>query len=411
MGSSEKIEAYRTWKGTPVPWDIDRYNQKSKDRNVADDDEAADGHRGPAGETGVPEIVRNVVSSPGQSLDESVQRTVEDRMGESLGDVRIHAGPRAAEAAEAIDARAFTVGNHIAFNHGEYDPDSAEGQHVLVHELAHVRQQTGGALSMLPQEDVALEVDPDPALEREAEETARRVMSGSEVGIQRVGDVEIHIQRRKYEKYVEIIKERDRATQEIADAPDETPTHPSEVNEPSGLPELGEISEERSATEEGVHRDVFEQEYPEIDDIVGEVHHAIEQQIIDPEGDPFFPGLIPPREMHSVENLRGIPEEIVAKLHRSVIRVKWNEIYKDAKFVKLQRDWMNMYKEYVYPNPRELSAKEAAARVDKSDVPKEMIELRDQVTEYLLTKVKEIDRELGEHFLPEMYTGEDTTDG
>ena len=51
MGSSEKIEAYRMWKGTPVPWDIDRDNQKSKDRNVADDDEAADGHRGPAGET------------------------------------------------------------------------------------------------------------------------------------------------------------------------------------------------------------------------------------------------------------------------------------------------------------------------------------------------------------------------
>ncbi|RYJ07752.1 DUF4157 domain-containing protein [Halogeometricum borinquense] len=39
----------------------------------------------------------------------------------------------------------------MAFNHGEYDPSSAEGQHVLAHELAHVRQQTGGAVSMLPQ--------------------------------------------------------------------------------------------------------------------------------------------------------------------------------------------------------------------------------------------------------------------
>ena len=124
-----------------------------------------------------------------------------------------------------------------------------------------------------------------------------------------------------------------------------------------------------------------------------------------------MPELIPPREMHSVENLRGIPEEIVAKLHRSVIRVKWNEIYSEREFLDLQAEWMDMYKEYVDPNPRDLSIKEAAARIDKSDVPEEMIELRDEITEYPLTKVKKIDRELGEHFLPEMYTGEDTTDG
>jgi hypothetical protein len=86
---------------------------------------------------------------------------MEDRMGDSLGDVRIHTGPQAAAACESINARAFTVGNHIAFNSGEYDPGSPEGQHVLAHELAHVRQQTGGAVSMLPQDDLELEVDPD----------------------------------------------------------------------------------------------------------------------------------------------------------------------------------------------------------------------------------------------------------
>jgi len=39
---------------------------------------------------------------------------------------------------------------------------------VLAHELAHVRQQNEGAVSMLPQEDMQLEVDPDPAPEHEA---------------------------------------------------------------------------------------------------------------------------------------------------------------------------------------------------------------------------------------------------
>jgi len=118
-------------------------------------------------------------------------------MNESFGDVRIHTGPTAAAACESISARAFTVGNHIAFNSCEYDPESPEGQHVLAHELAHVRQQTGGAVSMLPQDDVELEVDPDPALEREAEETAQRVMSGGELGIQCLQQTQVHIQRTK----------------------------------------------------------------------------------------------------------------------------------------------------------------------------------------------------------------------
>lgn len=67
----------------------------------------------------------------------------------------------------------------------------------MVHELAHVRQQTGGAVSMLPQEHLELEIDPDPKLEEEAEEVAQRVMSGGELGIQRMQDTEVHVQRLK----------------------------------------------------------------------------------------------------------------------------------------------------------------------------------------------------------------------
>jgi len=139
--------------------------------------------------------VRKVISSRGQSLDTDIQRTMKDRMGDSFSDVQIHTGPRAAQACDQINARAFTVGNNIAFNQGEFDLESPEGQHVLVHELAHVRQQTGGAVSMLPQENLALEIDPDPRLEEEAEETAQRVMAGGELGIQRMQDTEVHVQR------------------------------------------------------------------------------------------------------------------------------------------------------------------------------------------------------------------------
>ncbi|MDS0283962.1 DUF4157 domain-containing protein [Haloarcula onubensis] len=146
-------------------------------------------------ETTAPDAVHEVLESRGRPLPDRIQSDIEERMDASLGDVTVHTGAKAADACDAINARAFTVGNHIAFNTGEYDPASAEGQHVLAHELAHVEQQTGGAISMLPQDDLDLEIDPDPQLEREAEETAQRVMEGGELGVQRLGQTEVHVQR------------------------------------------------------------------------------------------------------------------------------------------------------------------------------------------------------------------------
>ncbi|WP_396613695.1 DUF4157 domain-containing protein (plasmid) [Haloferax sp. S1W] len=180
-----------------VPKDIERRNAKSVQRSRNAHHEASK-----AGDAQVPDSVRDVISSPGQHLDSSIQQAIEERMGDSLGDVRIHTGPQAAKACEDINARAFTVGNHIAFNHGEYDPNSAEGQHVLAHELAHVRQQTGGAVSMLPQTG-ELEIDPDERLEREAEETAKRVMRGGELGIFRMRHSDVHVQRMGEGEYID----------------------------------------------------------------------------------------------------------------------------------------------------------------------------------------------------------------
>jgi len=120
---------------------------------------------------------------------------MEDRMGESFDDVRVHTGPTAAQACESINARAFTVGNHVAFNRGEYDPESAEGQHVIAHELAHVRQQTDGAVSMLPQNNVKSEIDTNTKLESEAEGATQRVVEGRKLDIQRLSETHIYVQR------------------------------------------------------------------------------------------------------------------------------------------------------------------------------------------------------------------------
>ncbi len=209
LGAAERVQRIKESTGTGPSRTVSGPhlgNQPSRGASSALQRSAEGGAQsGAAGETQVPEGVRDVISSPGRSLDTSIRRAVEDRMGDSLGDVRIHTGPKAAQACEQINARAFTVGNHVAFNSGEYDPSSPEGQHVLAHELAHVRQQTGGAVSMLPQEDLGLEIDPDPQLEREAEETAQRVTQGGELGIQRMAGTEVHVQRLPEDKLFEAI--------------------------------------------------------------------------------------------------------------------------------------------------------------------------------------------------------------
>jgi len=144
----------------------------------------------------VPGKVLDVLSNGGQPLDQPVQRALEERMDADFSDVRIHTGGTAAKAAEAIDAKAFTCGNDIVFNSGEYDPESPEGQHLLAHELAHVTQQNGGApISMMPQEGADLEIDPDPQLEREADEAAAQALSGEEpLVVNRLG-TDVHVQR------------------------------------------------------------------------------------------------------------------------------------------------------------------------------------------------------------------------
>ena len=192
MGTPSKMQAFRQRKGTPIPWNIEQRNEASKRRNTSavqrDTQESA------AGNTQVPESVRNVVSSPGQPVDAALRKPVESEIGQSLEHARVHRSPAADAACNQLNARAFTVNNHVAVRSDQPDPGTPAGQHLMSHELTHVAQQTGGAISLLPDAG-ALEVDPDPQLEQEAEETAQRVMQGGELGIQRLSDTDVHVQR------------------------------------------------------------------------------------------------------------------------------------------------------------------------------------------------------------------------
>ena len=84
----------------------------------------------------------NAIKGGGRPLAESERAYFEPRFGHDFSQVRVHADARAAEAAQALNARAFTVGQDIFFANWEYSPLSTEGRRLLSHELTHTLQQS-----------------------------------------------------------------------------------------------------------------------------------------------------------------------------------------------------------------------------------------------------------------------------
>lgn len=106
----------------------------------------------------------------GQPFTASVSAFFEPRLGYDFSQVRIHTSGRAAEAAQMINARAFTISRDIFFGQGEYQPDSNQGRRLIAHELTHVMQQ-GAARPLVPQS--MRSTSTTPILSRLAPQTAR----------------------------------------------------------------------------------------------------------------------------------------------------------------------------------------------------------------------------------------------
>ena len=82
----------------------------------------------------------------GQPLDSGVRSRMESAFGTSFSQVRAHTDANAAILSQNLNARAFSVGGHIAFGEGEYRPGTVIGDALIAHELAHVAQQRSGTL-------------------------------------------------------------------------------------------------------------------------------------------------------------------------------------------------------------------------------------------------------------------------
>jgi len=126
----------------------------------------------------VSDLLNEVVGSPGQSLDAETRSFMESRLGYDFGQVRLHIDSKAAESAAAINAKAYTIGDNIAFGAGQYSPGTVEGRRLLAHELTHILQQASGPVagSSRLDESISISEPADPS-EKEAEEVSALVSS------------------------------------------------------------------------------------------------------------------------------------------------------------------------------------------------------------------------------------------
>jgi len=121
-----------------------------------------------------PDPLRATLSAPGRPLAPALRESMQAAFAFDFSSVRIHDDTAAADTARTVGARAYTVGPHVVFGPGEYEPGHARGRWLLAHELAHVVQQ--GAHADL---DRAIVVgDAATGAEAEAERAAGRAAAG-----------------------------------------------------------------------------------------------------------------------------------------------------------------------------------------------------------------------------------------
>ncbi len=125
-----------------------------------------------------PSPVHDVVNSSGTPLDPGVRQDMEAAHGHDFGDVQVHTDAKAVDSTRSVQAHAYTVGNHIVFGEGRYQPDTAEGRHTLAHELTHVVQQRQGDVDGTSASGGIKVSDPGDRFEREAEASAARITAG-----------------------------------------------------------------------------------------------------------------------------------------------------------------------------------------------------------------------------------------
>jgi len=146
-------------------------------------------------------VEQQILSSTGKGnrLPGSVNQFMSRAIGADFSRVKIHTDTNAVQLNQQLNARAFTYGADVYFNHGEYKPDSPTGKNLLAHELTHVVQQ-GSAEKMAPGISVPTNSDRGSQVSPSGQGVQRRGLNNPEEEIQMTplsgrGRVENTIQR------------------------------------------------------------------------------------------------------------------------------------------------------------------------------------------------------------------------
>ncbi len=125
---------------------------------------------------GAVDALERASASAGAALPDPLRGRLETALGADLGEVRVHTGAPSAEAAVAVGASAYAVGQDVHFGPGTYAPGSREGDALIAHEVAHAVQQRG--LGTGVRQDRLEVSEPGDAHELEAEAFARSFVDG-----------------------------------------------------------------------------------------------------------------------------------------------------------------------------------------------------------------------------------------
>jgi len=102
------------------------------------------------GQAQAAELVKRALASRGEALPKALRERLEQALSVDLSSVRVYSDELAVEAAQAISARAFTVGTDIVFDSGEYLPDTPAGDALITHEITHVIEHLGSQSAAAP---------------------------------------------------------------------------------------------------------------------------------------------------------------------------------------------------------------------------------------------------------------------
>jgi len=144
----------------------------------------------PAAPTATPSFERQLdsklSSDGGSSLSGDVASRASAAYGTDMGAVRVHTDSQSAAMAESKGFQAFSYGGDVFGTSSALDTSTVHGQHVMMHELAHVAQ-TGGqrAGGVHGKVEVGTATDASDALEVDADKGAAAAVAGGSYSVQR----------------------------------------------------------------------------------------------------------------------------------------------------------------------------------------------------------------------------------